>query len=151
MILGYPLNKILSMKKLLAFSFFVAVALAATMSGSSCSSTTSTQPDTIVLAQLNDSLHTYTPSFITVGQHDTCLLRLSCGCLFSLNLDSESGDTSAFSLTDLDTLATTRKSPHHIAITSIASTKGNTAIYYFSAVDHFNNTKYDTLRLFTKY
>ncbi|HEY3874705.1 MAG TPA: hypothetical protein VGM92_04470 [Candidatus Kapabacteria bacterium] len=135
------------MKHLLATLVILSTALLATISSSSCSSpTAAVAPDTIVLAQLDNQLKPFTPSFPFVGASDTCLLRLSCGCLFVLNLDSASGDTSAFSVADLDTLST-RISPHHIIITNLKPAGGDTAIYYFSAVDHLGNTKRDTLWL----
>ena len=127
------------------------LALLASLSGSSCTSSISTQPDTIVLAQLNShTLITYTPSFASIGATDTCWLRLSCGCKFVLNLDVSKGDTSAFRLVDIDTMSLDT-TPHRIAITCLASTKGDTARYFYSTVDHFGNTKRDTLSLWTSF
>jgi hypothetical protein len=127
------------MKKLLGISILIGWGIFTIISNSSCESNPSSAPDTIKLS---------TEVFLAPGVSDTDGLRLTCGCEFKLNLMQSGGDTSAFRVTDLDTMST-MKTPHHILMQVTPGFKSGqyNAWYAFWAVDHLGGTDYDTLQL----
>src|SRR5665213_3176801 len=132
------LKSILSIASLLAL-----LALAAISSNSCKNSTTSTNPvdDTIHLVS-----NAQTITFRSDSTADSIQLWLSCGCKFSLITSGSGGDVSRFTVQSRtpDTAWTT---PHYLRFQyqSQLGVAKDSAWFAFSALDHFGNTKYDTL------
>ncbi len=83
------------------------------------------------------------------GAVDTVQVWLSCRCLYSLLQTGEGGDTSMFQLRRIDP-DTTRLPLHELAVTTSPKCQSNhhySAWYAFSTIDHFGNTKYDTVHV----
>jgi hypothetical protein len=115
----------------------------------SCSShTAKTSP-----AVFQDTIHLVSSpemaSLTSFGATDTVQLWQSCRCLFTLQQTGQGGDTKFFLVQRID--PDTGFLPlHEIAFSAPASGKLNqpySAWYAFSTVDHFRNTKYDTVRV----
>ncbi len=123
--------------------------VAVMMSGlftAACQSTTapSTVNDTIRLISMQGDLNIFTKDSIWSAD-----LELTCGCPFQLQLTAEGGDTSAF-LISFDSLLTSKITPHTVRVSVKPEAPGihlYSAWLAFAAVDHYNNTKYDTLRI----
>jgi hypothetical protein len=119
----------------------------------SCSSHTP-KPATAVPDQaFQDTIHLVSsPEMVTLtsfGAADTVQLWQSCRCLFTLQQTGQGGDTKFFLIQRID--PDTGFLPlHEITFSAPASGKVNqpySAWYAFSTIDHFRNTKYDTVRV----
>ncbi len=121
-------------------------ALLATMPTTSCSHN-SPKP-----VQLGDTIHLVTNSpviaFSSDSTADSIPIWLSCSCRSTLNTLGSGGDVAAFSVISR-TPDTTWIIPHYLRITKLPTSNANLlrAWYAFSAVDHFGQTDYDTIRV----
>jgi hypothetical protein len=114
----------------------------------SCSSHTA-KPATV----FQDTIHLVSSpemvSLTSFGATDTVQLWQSCRCLFTLQQTGQGGDTKFFLIHRID--PDTGFLPlHEITFSAPATGKLKqpySAWYAFSTVDHFRNTKYDTVRV----
>lgn len=123
-------------------SLFVLLALAAISSNSCSSGTSNPNPvaDTIHLVS-----NTQRITFQSDSTADSIRIWLSCGCEYRLISMGSGGNTSLFTEQSL-TSDTAFVTPHYLRFQYRGSVK-DSAWYAFSAVDHYGNTKYDTLRV----
>ncbi|MFI5201760.1 MAG: hypothetical protein ACHQNE_05195 [Candidatus Kapaibacterium sp.] len=129
-------------------SIFPAVGIAillafAAMSSNSCSSGTSNPnpvDDTIHLVSNAQQITFHSDSTV-----DSIRIWLSCGCKYRLITMGSGGNVSLFTEQSL-TSDTAFVTPHYLRFQYHGPAKGTTW-YAFSAVDHYGNPKYDTLRV----
>jgi hypothetical protein len=106
----------------------------------------------VTVPDVNDTINlVHSPSVVTLSDAptmDTLKVWLSCGCRFVLHQTGSSGDAAAFATVRMND-DSDQLTPHKFAIfvPPSAVKKHYDGWISFSAVDHYGNTKYDTVHL----
>ena len=140
-----------NLKVALSFvGLMVPIALAAVTSNS-CSRSRNALPQLNAGAQAGDTIHLVSLmpliAFHSDSAVDSIPIWLSCSCRSTLNTLGSGGDVSAFAVTSR-TPDTTWIIPHYLRVAKLPGNQNHLRAWYaFSAIDHFGQTDYDTLRV----
>ncbi|MFI5201761.1 MAG: hypothetical protein ACHQNE_05200 [Candidatus Kapaibacterium sp.] len=140
-----------NLKYILPGAFFLmAIALAAVTSNS-CSRSRTAEAQVNAGAQIGDTIHLVSLSPLVAFHSDSVVdsipIWLSCSCRSTLATLGSGGDVSAFEVTSR-TPDTTWIIPHYLRVAKLPGSQNHLRAWYaFSAVDHFGQTDYDTLRV----
>jgi hypothetical protein len=143
----------ITIKHLAFAALIIGMAITTIAVTNSCSSHTAKLAAAVPAEAFQDTIHLVSSpemaSLSSFGAMDTVQLWQSCRCLFTLQQTGQGGDTKFFIVHRID--PDTGFLPlHEITFSAPASGKLHqpySAWYAFSTVDHFGNTKYDTVRV----